>query len=336
MKLVIGTILLLSSLLLAENIKVLVTGIESSGLSSEESQMVEDKVRSEIGRRNLFTLVNRSNMEEVFEEAAFQNLVNDETALSEADLLGLRDIVQANYLAVVRTTATPKLHQISLRMISLNTSLSEVVTEESKSGFESFLRTTIALTVDALEAGLAAKSGGNLTISSKPDGAEVVFNRISIGDTPVQTGFQSPGEYLLTLTMENYKALSDTISISLGDNYEKKYSLEYTDEFASSQKDSNRKSKRKRRIPIYISLGALSVGSFVGAIYMDSKLKDESESRDALYKTYKTSSSTTEATQLGVDIDESSDEIANYSLYRNILYGVSGASAAALTLTIIF
>ncbi len=332
MKKLLPLLLLLITIAGAAEFRVLVTDVESNGLDNAQTTMIRQRVSEEIGKSPIFKTISRSEMEAIMMEVEYQQ----SGMVSDAELVELGKHAGVEYLVVGSANRSGDLYMLSLRMVSMKTSEAKEYTEKSNGSFESFVSDVVSKVVDELEAPIAHSLFGSLLIKSEPAGAKVQFNRMKLGTTPVSTGFQKPGSYEVVLRKDNYGTLTDTVTIALGDGDEKLFKLALDEAYTKEQKGSARKAKMKKRRPFHIGFGLLGLGGLAAGLVLDGKVKDESQKRDGLVATYTATKETKSATALGTQIDGLNSDINDKASLRNIMYGVAGAGALGLTITIVF
>ena len=220
-------------------ISVAVSDFEAQGISNDEAAIITNRIRSELTKTGVFTVVERGQMEAILKEQGFQQsgCTTDECIVEVGQLLNVKQMV-AGSIGKIGSILT-----ISARVIDVATGkIIKTVDSDCKCKIEELLtRTTkdvaqkLAKDIEVTERAEKSKEEpvdkearekyGTLFIKTKPSGATVYINGDNVGTTQYSDDRIAPGEYLLELKAEGFENISEGIVIAEGQKLRKNYTL---------------------------------------------------------------------------------------------------------------
>jgi len=193
---------------------VAILDLEAKGVSDMEAGTISDRIRSEMFQTGKFTVLERSNMEEVLKEVGFQlsGCTTSECMVRAGQILGVKRMVGGS---VSRLGA---LYSISLRLIDVETSRVVSVGTADCNGcpIEQVAVKSVREAVGKL-VGAAPSSGqavqeerttADLYLTSEPQGAEIFIDGEKLADTvtPAIIEGLEKGEHQVKLVSGYYEA----------------------------------------------------------------------------------------------------------------------------------
>ena len=223
-----------------EKISIAVSDFEAKGISNDEAAIISNRIRSELTKTGVFTVVERGQMEAVLKEQGFQQsgCTTDECIVEVGQLLNVKQMV-AGSIGRIGSILT-----ISARIIDVATGkYTKTVDSDCKCKIEELLTKTTKDVAQKLAKGIEVKERkekrkeepvkkeptqkyGTLIIKTKPAGATVFINGDNVGTTPYSDDKIAPGEYMLELKAEGFENMQEGIVIDEGQKLRKNYTLE--------------------------------------------------------------------------------------------------------------
>jgi PEGA domain/Curli production assembly/transport component CsgG len=191
-------------------------------LSKQEIRTLSDRLRSEIIKSGIFTVLDRSNMESVLAEHQFQmtDCVESSCKVRFGQLLGVEKLI----LGSVGKFAGK--YTMSAQKLNIETGVTESTADELCPDLECLLNATkkVAFTITggAVPTGGGRRTGpaqqaeviyGKLRVATSPDGAEVYVDAEPRGRTPLLVDRVPVGERDLTIILEGYNSLTKRILV---------------------------------------------------------------------------------------------------------------------------
>lgn len=223
-----------------EKISIAVSDFEAKGISNDEAAIITNRIRSELTKTGVFTVVERGQMEVVLKEQGFQQsgCTTDECIVEVGQLLNVKQMV-AGSIGKIGSILT-----ISARVIDVATGkIIKTVDSDCKCKIEELLIKTTKDIAEKLAksmevAGRKEKRKdefveketevkyGTLIIKTKPAGAGVFINGDSVGTTPYSDDKVAPREYVLELKAEGFENIQEGLVIDEDKKLRKNYTLE--------------------------------------------------------------------------------------------------------------
>ena len=242
MKKPLAILLLLFSFVSAQKKHVAVLDFDAANISAAEVRILADRLRTEVIKLGVFDLVERSIMEEVLKEQAFQQTgcVSDECAVEVGKLLGVEQMI-AGSIGKLGSIFT-----ISVRMIDVETG--GIFVQHSidcRCPIETVLTETMAQ-LAAILSGKTFVPTQTSTSSPAPVYGSATFTSILdsvtifhydpesvekfeiLGVTPITIEQQTPGIYTFAAIKDGYENFVGEYEITAGSNSTIPVSLEST------------------------------------------------------------------------------------------------------------
>jgi TolB-like protein len=231
-------------------ISIAVSDFIAQGISNDEAAIITNRIRSELTKTGVFTVVERGQMETILKEQGFQQsgCTTDKCIVEVGQLLNVKQMV-AGSIGKIGSILT-----ISARVIDVATGkIIKTVDSDCKCKIEELLTKTTKDVAQKLAKGIEVKERkekrkeesaekeaeeqpGTLVIKTKPAGATVFINSDNVGTTPYSDDNIAPGEYMLELKAEGFGNIQEGIVINEGQKLRKNYTLEKTDNQEVSKK----------------------------------------------------------------------------------------------------
>ena len=143
----LALITILAASLSAQTV-IAVTKLSSSGLQEQETQSLTDALRSELGKRPQFQVMERAMMEEILKEQGFQQ----SGACSEASCaITIGQLLAVNYMVLGSIGKVGKTYTLNVRLVDVGSgSIVKDVTEYHKGKVDALLTGVIHTVVDEL------------------------------------------------------------------------------------------------------------------------------------------------------------------------------------------
>ncbi len=244
-----------------EKISIAVNDFGAKGITKDEASIITNRIRSELTKTGVFTVVERGQMEVVLKEQGFQQsgCTTDECIVEVGQLLNVKQMV-AGSIGKIGSILT-----ISARIIDVATGkYIKTVDSDCKCKIEELLTKTTKDIAGKLVKGMevpgrkekrkqehaekeAEEKYGNLIIKTKPSDAGVFLNNDNVGSTPYSNDKIVPGEYILELKAEGFESVSENIVISEDQKLRKNYTLRTID-VKEVEKESRKEKKLFKNI----------------------------------------------------------------------------------------
>jgi TolB-like protein len=219
-KLIFVLMLFVSGMLCAQEMKtVAVLDLLSEGLSSAEARMLTNRLRANLVKLNLFTVVDRENMEEILEEQAFQltGCTSEACAVEVGQLLGVQNMITGSVGHIGR------LYIIQLNLLNVESGqIERSATYDYQGeiemlvleGINTALLQLFGLTMMATESAISATGkSGSLTIESTPSGCAVKIDGRLAGNTPLHLSEISSGVRTIVLSKAGLQDFTSFVNV---------------------------------------------------------------------------------------------------------------------------
>lgn len=239
-------IVALSSCAYAQSINVAVNDFKPQGLEASASAIISDRLRNELVNTNVFTVVERGQMEEILKEQGFQQ----SGCTSDACVVEVGQILGVQYMIAGSIGKLGNVYTISARLIDVGTGK---IARASNVDCPCEIGQVLSKSTAEIARKLAAATGkkevtpkepeirkpeaplyGKIEIKSKPSGADVLIEGKNRGKTPLALDKQKPGTYALRIALETYSQVSDSIMVVANRVASKAYKLARTKEYLDS------------------------------------------------------------------------------------------------------
>jgi hypothetical protein len=169
-----------------------------------------------------------------------------------------------------------------------------------------------------------------LSIRTAPTGALVYLNDREMGKTPYRNEDLEPGQYQMTVGLDTYDGVAQTIMAEQNKQLDFSFELKHTQAYLLAQ-------KRQKQFVRKVIFGSLSAGFAYLGYYMDSKVADQNLKMDKVDRNYHA------ARIIGGDyapykkeFSELEDKAAGYAALRTVFYALTGCGVAGLGVSFVF
>ena len=206
-------ILLLVSTLFAKKF-VAVIEMDPIGLTEEEGRILTQRLTSEIINANVYSVVERTNLEKILEEQKFQQsgCTDSECAVE------IGQLVNAHYIVIGTASKFGSTYTIDVRMIdvALGNAISTAVFNHK--GELDGLVTEGIVSVARQLCGLESKvikglDTGTIDIKSDPEGADIIIDKVYYNKTPMVLNDFPIGKYDVIIKLEGYNEITQSIKV---------------------------------------------------------------------------------------------------------------------------
>jgi TolB-like protein len=186
--------------------RIAVLNLESVGVSKTESITLTDRLRSELVKTGAFTIIERSEMDDILKEQGFQlsGCTSDECAVEAGRLLNVSHICAGSIGKV------GALYTVSVRLIDVETGeILKSVTEDSRGSVENVLTTSmrnVALKLSGRMAssGILTEGSGDIYLKTEPPGAEIYLDNVNTGKiSPATLRNVAAGKHMIKVVKGN-------------------------------------------------------------------------------------------------------------------------------------
>lgn len=312
---------------IAENklkLTIAVNNLLGKGIEESTTDIISDRLRSELINTGAFRVMERNEMENVLKEQGFQKTgaCEESSCIVEiGKLLGVERMV-AGSIGKVGNFLT-----LSLRIISVATGeIIFTVIEDYKGEIEHVISDVIANAAKELALGIGGEieSGAALKVHTKPEKSTVFINGNKVGTTPYHNDRMPPGDYSLKVKKDTYEPVEITITLHRDSTVIQSFKLKHTKAFLDSVAAVKKIKKRKMQWVRRIVFGTLAAGCGAGGIYMNLKSNDA-------YDTYMADNE-----QSSKNYESLYDDVESYETIRNVLYGIAGGFTLGFVISIPF
>jgi len=205
--------LLISSLFAKKFVAVL--EMDPIGLTEEEGRILTQRLTSEIINADIYSVVERTNIEKILKEQKFQHsgCTDSECAVE------IGQLVNANYIVIGSASKFGATYTIDVRMIDVALGSAVSTAVYNHKGELDDLITEGIISVARELSGLKYKvkkkiSSGTLNIKSNPDSADIFINNIYYNKTPKNLNNFPIGKYTIQIKLDGYKEAVHTIKVT--------------------------------------------------------------------------------------------------------------------------
>lgn len=211
MKILSFMLLLLSLILIrnghaqSERMQIAVVELQATGISLAEAQTFTDRLRSELVKTGRFTILERSEMEEILKEQGFQltGCTSAECAVEVGKLLNVRQICAGSVGKV------GDIYSISTRLIDVESGkIIKSVTEDCQCPIERVLTVSMRNIVLKITGKYQA-----IIIQSDPSGAKVYLDNTEQGITPLSIGLPPDNSVKIRISKSDHFDWEKTINL---------------------------------------------------------------------------------------------------------------------------
>ncbi len=275
-----------------------VSDLSAQGVSQSDASIISDRLRNALFVNGVFTVVERSQMEQILKEQGFQQsgCTSDACAVEAGQLLGVQ------YITVGSVGLIGKTYTLNVRLIDVRTGrIIRIASDDCKGEIENLLTKSVAKIADQL--------------------SKVVQETAAHGQASLSTN--NPGE-VSTPQSPSSSANNGQAQINSG--------TQSNSAFAHSEM----KKVPKSRIVLKILSGSAAVCAVGAGLYFNNAVAMQASKSNDLRSQYITAGGTMDDNAYLSQAKTYSDKAKTYSNYRAISYIAAGLCAAGFTLTFIF
>ncbi len=306
----------------ADQLPIAVNDLKGKSLTENELSIISERLRSELFKTGKFRVMERGEMETILEEQQFQlsGACDDASCMVEVgQLLGVSKVV-AGSIGKIENFFT-----ISIRIIDVESGEIDASADYDYTGSISGM---ISSGMEAVSEKLIRGMYGSADVSevkaspveirSTPVGASISIDTLT-GSTPFTTTLL-PGEYDFALSLDGYKTLNNSITISDGQLFSESFELDI------------KRERRRGRITRIVSGAVAGTALGMGA-YFNSKADQYAQDAQEIADNADNNNSGVDQNDAYLEAKENSDSFANY---RNISYIISGTAVTVFAVSFAF
>lgn len=351
---VIVLILLFYAAASSEKLAIAVNDLEPQGIEQSSASIITNRLRNELFKTGVFTVLERGKMEEILKEQGFQQsgCTSDACVVEVGQLLGVKYMVAGSIGKLGKT------YTISTRLIDVATGKIVLTADtDCKCDIDDVLSNSTVEIAGKLA--LALRGGGRkkkeqppakkppekceMVISSDPSGAALFLNGKQAGNTPYK-GKHEAGDYQLELRKASYKHITDDVRCMAGETFEEVYDLEHTKRYIDSveRNDKARQvvkgtagiKKRNNRIGLKVSFGIGAAGALAAGIIFNKMASDDIDFAESIKDNFE--SGNINSNDASADYDTSIKNAERNVLLRNLSYVTSVLCGGVFGITFVF
>ncbi len=195
-------------------VTIAVLGLEPTGISKAESNVLTNRIRSILVNTSRFQVLERANMEAILLEQGFQQsgCTSEECIVEVGQLLGVQKMLTGSVGKFGRV------YTIELRIIDVETGkIESASTYDFQGEMENLLTEGAQKSLQRILQSYETKTNfGSLLIYSKPSSAAVKVNEQTKGKTPLALDRLPPGIYNISLSSADFDTYETSITIRAG------------------------------------------------------------------------------------------------------------------------
>jgi hypothetical protein len=273
-------------------------------------------------------------MTAILQEQGFNrsdNCNSSECVVEIGQLLGVEQMVIGTIGMV------GSMYTVSLRLVNVATG--EVLftaSEDCRCSIEEVL-TTVTLRIAAkLDLAIQKSVFGVLDIKTIPPGAGVILNNNKIGETDYRNDRFVPGDYKLLITKPSFDSIKNTITIEKNKAVIFTYTLKHTKAYQDSLRKATRSVRIKKTIIRQSIFGLCMLASGTAGLYFNNETEKSLIRETGAKSAYLNAPEGSDFGALYKQYEQRNEETGKQIIYRNILYGVTGAFVVSFGISFAF
>jgi len=350
--------LILCTCLFAEEtpIGVAVSGLEPKGIDTAMADVISDRLRTELFKTGMFTVMERGRMEEILKEKGFQQsgCISDACIVEMGKLLGVKNMIAGTIEKVSETTTINiwliyvvtgrMLHTVSVdRQGTIDDILSKSTVEIVQELIEKMNAVRMDEPVKAQKEKQQDIEKGTLSVNTEPQGATVRLDKVEKGLTPYTDSDINIGTHALVIKMRHYTPIEKNIRISAGEICAEHFKLKHTKSYLDSLKFSAKEKKgaeasfsTKKKVWPKVVFGVISAASGAVGLAMNILAQDKIDEYMAIENDYQNSNSNANYNEYNQKYTAAYNEADEKMKMRNICYIVAGVGLACFAVSFAF
>jgi PBP1b-binding outer membrane lipoprotein LpoB len=310
-----------------DNVTIAVNTLLAKGMDKESADLLSERLRVEMVKTGSFNVMERAQMEEIFQEQSFQqsDVCNEQSCIVEmVQLLGVERIIAGTVGKIGR------MYTFSLKMINVRTGqIMYTVDEDCDCPIEQTLTVSTKNIAQKLSSMVRKERFGGVKISSTPTGALVFINNTKVGATPWNSTLLLPGQYTMELNMPSYDSIKETFSVKEGEIPELSYELHHTDRYMRQKYLKNRLIRR-------ISFGGFAVACGGAGGIFEILYRREFENRETIGRQYAVETAYLERQRLKAEYDSATERVNSFNTWRYVFYSLGALGAGGFVVSLKF
>lgn len=350
--------LILCTCLFAEEtpIGVAVSGLEPKGIDSATADIVCDRLRTELFKTGLFTVMQRGQMKNILKEKGFQksDCNSDACIVEMGKLLGVENMI-AGTIEKVSETITINiwliyvitgrmLHTVSVdRQGTIDDILSKSTVEIVQELIEEMNAVRMDEPVEAQKEKQQDIEKGTLSVNTEPQGATVRLDKVEKGLTPYTDSDIEVGTHALVIKMRHYTPIEKSIRISAGEICAEHFKLKHTKSYLDSLKFSGKEKKgaetsfsTKKKVWPKVVFGVISAASGAVGLAMNVLAQEKIDEYMAIEDDYENSNSNANYDEYNQKYTAAYNETDEKMKIRNICYIAAGVGLVCFGVSFAF
>lgn len=276
--------------------------LNAQGIDVSASSIISDRLRNDLFETGLFTVVERSQMDQILKEQGFQQsgCTSDACAVEVGQLLGVQ------YIIVGSVGKLGKTYTVNVRLIDVKTGMIiRSAAKDCRCEIDDLLKRTVPEIAKQLSS-VVEQQTKHVSEPAKPGSLA----------SDKSTGTTHPLSPALDLSARSMQNKPDD-----GPKMSTQHALE---------------KPKKNRLAMRILTGALTLGGAGAGLYFNNFVQTQNEKRTALHTDYINAAGAMSEQTYQSQSDIYKNRAKSASLYRTISYITAGLGAVGFTLTFVF
>lgn len=317
-----------------EQLSIAVGELQGKGVETDVSEILSDRLRGELVKIGIFTVLERGQMEEILQEQDFQmsDLCADEACYVEmGQILGVERMVIGS-IGKIGTMYT-----YSLKMIDIRTgTIIHTVDEDCDCPVEDVVSSLTKKVSEKMKVLVARENYGGITVTTTPKGAAISLDGKSVGKTPWHEDLIDPGDHTIGISHTDYALVERTVTLHKGKLTELSIDLVRSEAFKDSVKTVQKAKKSTSQLIRKIGFGILAAGIGAAGVVTNFQVSDDIKTRDKAYDRYLAAESQDAADDAWNDAEKRQEALDSSTLKRNVFYGLAGACVVGFGVSFFF
>jgi hypothetical protein len=315
----------------AAKTRIAVLELTAQGVDQADAVAVSERLSAWLAQNPAFEVTAPSRAYVVLKEKGFAKTCNDEDSLclAEAGETLSADLVIAGIFAKAGASYT-----ILLRVVDAASGRVLITGyQDSNAPVDTILANWTAKAAKQLETVINTRMSNYsvLKIRSEPQGAAVILNGKEVAKTNALLEHTLPGTYALKLQAPNYTPISDKFTVEPQKTVDLSYTLRHTKAYADSVH-----ARSARRVIVRTVVGCVAIAVGAAGYYCNTRAAAAISDERGAKNRYLAADTTSDFTSLYSQYLNAQKKTDNALLERNILYGLSGASALGFVISFFF
>ncbi len=336
---------------------VALANLDSKGIDTATADMITNRLRTELANTGFFTVVERSAVEEAFTKQGLVpgSCISDECAVKTGKLLGVENMITGTidktgdaWAITIHLLFVATGRVLLMARVDHLGSIDEVLANSMAALAHKFVAKIEAVSVaepvrEEQKQEQQVVETGTLAVTTDPQGARVLLNKVEKGLTPYKGSNIEVGVHTLEVKLRTYITIEKSIRVSANDLCKNHFKLEHTTTYLESEKASKRMGDgtetdytKTTHIWPKVVFGIITVAC--GAVGAVINIQAEEKVNDymAIKVDYSNSNGNADYDTYSKDFKVAWNEADRMMKIRNICYIASGVGLACFAVTFAF